>query len=293
MSPPRAPLALRLVVSSGEPLPPRLLRRLRTVLPPGATVLNLYGSTEVAGDCTCCAASSWRTAGSRPELERGGGREDASAGTARAGRASGAAANAAPCDGGEPLWKRARLEASPEAGSADPPPAGAAPVALPSSGSGQLGGQVPVGSPIDNTTVFVMRLRSGAPGSAASLHEGQAAAPRPLAQHEGLGTPAAEGEIGEVCVAGPGLAAGYLRQTDADARFRTMPASLLRAAPGAAVLRGPPAPLPGALQQMLMLLFVVECMPWSLKWHAVHVPPVLVMYVCQSTSSRACVMAGS
>ncbi|KAK9825637.1 hypothetical protein WJX81_002282 [Elliptochloris bilobata] len=44
-------LALRVVVSSGEPLPTRLLRRLRAVLPREARILNLYGSTEIAGDC--------------------------------------------------------------------------------------------------------------------------------------------------------------------------------------------------------------------------------------------------
>jgi amino acid adenylation domain-containing protein len=39
-------------VSSGEPLPPRLAARFRDVLP-RALLLNLYGSTETAGDATC------------------------------------------------------------------------------------------------------------------------------------------------------------------------------------------------------------------------------------------------
>lgn len=44
----------RLWISSGERLQPSLLARFRTALP-HATLLNLYGSTEVAGDVTCAA----------------------------------------------------------------------------------------------------------------------------------------------------------------------------------------------------------------------------------------------
>ena len=44
----------RLWISSGERLQARLLARVRAALP-NATVLNLYGSTEVAGDVTCAA----------------------------------------------------------------------------------------------------------------------------------------------------------------------------------------------------------------------------------------------
>ena len=43
---------LRVVVSSGEPLPAALWAQLQAALPRGARVLNLYGSTEVAGDAT-------------------------------------------------------------------------------------------------------------------------------------------------------------------------------------------------------------------------------------------------
>ena len=258
------PLALRLVVSSGEALPPRLLRRLRAVLPPGAAVLNLYGSTEVAGDCTCFNASSWQPAGSGLQLERGGAWENPSAGTASADQpASRAAVGASPCDGGEPPWKRARWASPDEADSASDPQTGAAPAANPASGSGQPGAQVPVGAPIDNTTVFVMRLRSGAPDSAAPCDWGQAAtaaAPDALALDGSVVILAAVDEVGEVCVAGPGLAAGYLRQADANARFCVVPASLLRAEPGAAVLHGPPAPLPGAVPCMLVLPAAAPCM---------------------------------
>ncbi|HEX8275451.1 MAG TPA: amino acid adenylation domain-containing protein, partial [Longimicrobiaceae bacterium] len=45
---------LRLVVSSGEELPPGLARRFAEAAP-GATLLNLYGSSEVAADCTAHA----------------------------------------------------------------------------------------------------------------------------------------------------------------------------------------------------------------------------------------------
>ncbi|MEZ4471895.1 MAG: non-ribosomal peptide synthetase [bacterium] len=41
---------------SGEPLSPELLRRFRACVP-GATLLNLYGSTEVAADVTCAVFS--------------------------------------------------------------------------------------------------------------------------------------------------------------------------------------------------------------------------------------------
>ena len=44
--------SVRLAVSSGEPLPLALLRRMQGALPAGCTMLNLYGSTEVAADAT-------------------------------------------------------------------------------------------------------------------------------------------------------------------------------------------------------------------------------------------------
>ena len=48
--------ALRHWTASGEALSPALVRRLRAVSP-NATVLNLYGSSEVAADSTCCDVS--------------------------------------------------------------------------------------------------------------------------------------------------------------------------------------------------------------------------------------------
>jgi len=49
---------LRQVTASGEPLAVALLRRLRAALP-ARSVLNLYGTTEVAADATCMDCSSW------------------------------------------------------------------------------------------------------------------------------------------------------------------------------------------------------------------------------------------
>lgn len=48
-----------MAVSSGEPLPVALLARMQAVLPASVRILNLYGCTEVAADCTCLDATSW------------------------------------------------------------------------------------------------------------------------------------------------------------------------------------------------------------------------------------------
>ena len=49
----KACLRLKVLVSSGEQLPLQLARALQRVLPPDCKLLNLYGCTEVAADCTC------------------------------------------------------------------------------------------------------------------------------------------------------------------------------------------------------------------------------------------------
>lgn len=46
-------LALRALISSGEPLSIALAQALRQCLPDCCSLLNLYGSTELAADCTC------------------------------------------------------------------------------------------------------------------------------------------------------------------------------------------------------------------------------------------------
>ena len=51
-----AGLKLRVLVSSGEPLSQYLLSQLWAALPQETSVLNIYGSTEVAADVACYAA---------------------------------------------------------------------------------------------------------------------------------------------------------------------------------------------------------------------------------------------
>lgn len=58
-----AQLRLRLAVSSGEPLAAGLLAQLQRLLPSGCTIWNLYGSTEVAADCTAFDCTRWQPAG--------------------------------------------------------------------------------------------------------------------------------------------------------------------------------------------------------------------------------------
>src|SRR5262249_29011329 len=54
--------ALRYVTSSGELLPSNLGRRIGE-LAPNATLLNLYGSSEMAADATCCVVGAAALAG--------------------------------------------------------------------------------------------------------------------------------------------------------------------------------------------------------------------------------------
>lgn len=51
-------LGIRVLVSSGEPLQEQLLWQLQDALPVKATILNIYGSTEVSADATCFCVSS-------------------------------------------------------------------------------------------------------------------------------------------------------------------------------------------------------------------------------------------
>jgi len=191
-----AGLALRVVASSGEALPGRLLARLRAALPPGARVLNLYGSTEVAADVTCLNASVWAAAGAaraRTGPDRGAG---------RAGSPAAATAAAAPSAASEPMYEGGGARQDPTLNLSSGP-------------------TVPAGAPIDNTTVFIARLGAcGAPrGGGAPSGAVDAGAPAPQ-DGDGSGgrrpgrpalVLAALGEVGEVCVAGAGLASGYLR----------------------------------------------------------------------------------
>ncbi|KAK9862387.1 hypothetical protein WJX84_006241 [Apatococcus fuscideae] len=177
-------LSLRLLVSSGEPLPEDLCRGLQDALGPGVTILNLYGSAEVAADCTCLDVS-------RHWLERSH-------------------------------------------------------MASPQGMLGQLANQpqvsraVPAGHPISNTVVVVARLRAasfsqqradanetvlepgqyvrmrdGDPGVGRATLNGEAGSSGSGRRGEGLLEIAATGEVGEIVIAGDGLAAGYHRNEQA------------------------------------------------------------------------------
>ena len=162
------------MVSSGEPLQPRLLRRLTVSLPHGARVLNYYGSTEVAGDCACFDATAWQPPGGWAGL---------GSGYTAAGSQVLEGAPSNPAEGSELISHVPSI-----------------PALDPAEGLGSRS-QVPVGTPIDSTVILIARLG------------GCSADGRPAKQGdiEGLGFLAAAGEVGEVCVAGAGVAAGYLR----------------------------------------------------------------------------------
>lgn len=167
------------MVSSGEPLSPRLLRRLTVSLPRGARVLNYYGSTEVAGDCACFDATAWHPPGGWAGL------------------------GSACCAAGFMVAEPQVLEGAPSdpaEGSGLKSHVAGFHALDPAEGLG-CGSQVPVGTPIDGTTIFIARL-------AGCSAEGR---PAKQGRSGGLGFPAAAGEVGEVCVAGAGVAAGYLR----------------------------------------------------------------------------------
>lgn len=144
-----AALHLRVAVSSGEVLVPALLAELQQVLPAGCRILNLYGSTEVAADCTAYDCTTWQPPPEPPSV---------------AGQ-----------QGGEP-------------------PAGQ---------------QVPVGQPISGTVVAILACEPAGEDGAGpdSSSAGTTAAPAAAAGQREL-LPA--GSVGEVAVAGAGLAAGYL-----------------------------------------------------------------------------------
>lgn len=158
-------LHLRLAVSSGEPLPPALLAELRELLPAGCRILNLYGSTEVAADCTAFDATAWQ----------------------------------------------------------------------PADGSG--GERVPVGTPIAGTLIAVLASPAGgADGGQAAAAGGTAAGGTAAGACERAVLPL--GSVGEVAVAGVGLADGYLCATPEAAaaqrrRFIELPTQQLAAAAAA------------------------------------------------------------
>ena len=67
---------------------------------------------------------------------------------------------------------------------------------------------MPVGHPLDNTAVFIVPLRNDSAGNPAAQHiDGLAGLD--IAKH---------GSVGEVCIAGACVAAGYLGQSHMAAR---------------------------------------------------------------------------
>ena len=193
------PLRVRLAVSSGEVLVSALLAELQQVLPRGCHILNLYGSTEVAADCTAFDCTAWQP------------------GTAAA--AAGAAA------GGS------------EAGR----------------DSGQLAAgtleRVPVGQPIGGTLVVVLEPAASEVDEGPGSGDAGADPPAAPAAAAGQRTVVPLGRLGDVAVAGVGLAAGYLRRHPAAAaaqaqRFVDLPTAQLRAAQqaGGSVAAAPDLP---------------------------------------------------
>ena len=187
--------SLDVLVSSGEPLTLRLLRQLDRVLPSKAAILNLYGSTEAAADCTWFDARPWlhRPAEARgawygmPQYLTAVGHYAAchlpEDGHADAG--SGAAAGSGIARGGAPSSavggsKKSSSRVAAEEGVA----------------------HVPAGLPIDGMAVFIAvplpreegAQPAGEPRSSLSVGSFEALAP---------------GELGEVCVAGVAVADGY------------------------------------------------------------------------------------
>ena len=62
-------LALRVLVSSGEPLPEQLFRQLQSALPVHMYILNIYGCTEVSADATSCCLQD--PTGEAPSTSKG------------------------------------------------------------------------------------------------------------------------------------------------------------------------------------------------------------------------------
>jgi acyl-CoA synthetase (AMP-forming)/AMP-acid ligase II len=194
--------SLRLVISSGEALPLALLRHLQRVLP-SATILNLYGSTEVSADCTCLDATGWLQRGAlsvdkQPDLTPVQG------------------------DAEDNLLVQERRSEHPQCSTAvhagastDPTMSSMSEYMNASSGLGFGVGEanrVPVGRPIDNTAVFIAAPVLEDPSSRTITGSGSVArAMAEVVARVGSFDVLARGQVGEVCVAGAGVAAGYLR----------------------------------------------------------------------------------
>lgn len=211
-----AQLRLRLAVSSGEPLASGLLGQLQRQLPGSCAIWNLYGSTEVAADCTAFDCTSWQPTG--------------------------------PASGLGPNEQQQQQQQQHAAGSVQHN--GQRQDQQGQQQPGQLN-WVPVGCPIRGASVAVLGPEpeggldpsAGAPGPAAEQE--------PVSRRQAL--PA--GKLGEVAVGGVVVAAGYLGADPATlaaqrARFVLLPASqLAQAARPEAAGPGSPAMAERALPQ--------------------------------------------
>ncbi|KAL4443594.1 hypothetical protein ABPG75_011331 [Micractinium tetrahymenae] len=190
-----AQLRLRLAVSSGEPLTAGLLGLLQCLLPAGCAIWNLYGSTEVAADCTAFDWTCWQPAEQPRELQA-----QAAGPVQPQGRQQHEAAGPAQS---QEQWQ--------------PQP-------------GQLhSGWVPAGCPISGAFVAVLGPEPQGGPSAPEAAPGEPESSRgPVSRRQAV--PA--GALGEVAVGGTVVAAGYLGRHPATlaaqrSRFVQLPASQL------------------------------------------------------------------
>lgn len=228
-----ARLRLRLVVSSGEPLPPGLLAGMQQLLPPGCRVLNLYGSTEVAADCTALDCTAWQPQqGEQVQQQEQPAQQQSQADT-----------------------PEQQQQAQPAAGQADQQQ------------------RVPVGQPISDMLVAVLAPEESA-DAAADGSSGRAVEQPHADAADAAGTAGGAravlplGSIGEVAVAGAGLASGYLcRHPAAEAaqqqRLVRLPTKQLAQAQAAGASVATAADLPPAFwQQGSVRAFLTGDLGW-------------------------------
>lgn len=210
-------LRLRVVVSSGEPLPRSLAEDLAAALPQGCVLLNLYGSTEVSADATCyvCSPPCNPASGAQPVQHVDGGEH-----AAWAGPHVGQEDNPSRTAGTQGTGARSCGNGKDEPGTV-----GQLQQLLPGSASGW----VPAGLPIHGMAVFIAQPQAkvhtasqpshmqgcGTLAGGLGTHEGEQASPsrgcsRASQQTGAAVEPLALGVVGEVVVAGTGVAEGYL-----------------------------------------------------------------------------------
>ncbi len=190
----RQRLALRLVVSSGEPLTWQLARQLQGALPLGCTLLNIYGSTEVAADCTAFEVPPLHEEGGPGAADLGPGSGQARRGPAGA-EGAGRAARQVYVPAGTPLegFQVAIIASAAEQGSSGSSGGGS----TPQPEDPGLGPDAAAGAPgCSSSSGTTTRSTTGSRSST----------PRPQV------LPA--GQVGEIWVAGAGLAAGYLHSPE-------------------------------------------------------------------------------